>query len=296
MIWKPTPSRGGLIGLGIIGAIIVLDAVCVLFLERVPVSFWSFILVLGVVLSLPALALLAYWVYSFYTLCYRLDRDVLTITWGVTQEVVPLAAIQEVKEGVDFDGAPVLKWLRWSGYMAGAGQIPGLGATQFYATAPPDRQVILVTPGQALALSPADRNGFLADLEAHCKLDPSPDVAAVRSRPALFGLPVWSDRLAQAWLVAAVLTNLALFGYIALRFPGLPNLLPLHFDPTGVPDRIGYRIEVFRLPVIGLVVLVANATIGLLLYQRERLAAYLLLAAAVLTQLLLAVATYRIIH
>jgi hypothetical protein len=296
MIWNPIPSRGGLIGLAAIAAILALDAVCLLLLQKFPVSFWSFVLALGVALSLVALGILAYRVYGFYTLSYRLDRDALTITWGVTRQVVPLAAIQQVKAGAECDVAPARGWLRWPGYQVGVGQLPGLGATQFYATAPLDSQVILVTPGQALALSPADRNGFLADLEAHCKLGPSSDVAAVRSQPALFSLPAWSDRLAQAWLAAAVIANLALFAYIALRFPGLPNLLPLHFDPTGAPDRIGYRVELFRLPAIGLVVLTVNSTIGLLLHRRERLAAYVLLAAAFLTQLLLAGATHRIIH
>jgi hypothetical protein len=296
MSWKPTSSPGGLIGLAIIAAILALDGACLVFLRRIPISFWSFALALGIALSLLVLVMLVYRVYGFYTLTYELDRDALTITWGATRQIVPLATIQQVKSGAEFEAMPARGWLLWPGYQVGMGQLHGLGATQFYATVPLDRQMILLTSGQALALSPADINGFLTDLKAHCKLGPSPDIAAMRIQPALFNMPAWTDRSVQVLLVVAVITNLALFGYIALRFPNLPNLLPLHFDPTGVPDRIGYRVELFSLPLIGLFVLVLNLTIALLMHQRERLVACLLLATAFLIQLLLIIATYHIIY
>ncbi len=295
MIWKPSPSHGGRVGLAAIAGILVLDILSLFLFRQVPISIWSFVLALVFALSVPALGLLTYWLYGFYTLSYELDRDALTIHWGVTQRVVPLASIREVKAGTDFGGVQPVRWLRWPGYVVGSGELPGLGETQFYSTQALDGDVILAMSEGGVALSPADHNSFLADLEAHRKLDPAPDLAAELRRPPLLQLSAWDDRVAQAWLAAAVVVNLTLFAYVALRFPDLPDLLPIHFDPFGAPDRIGYRTELFRLPMIGLIVLAANNTIALLLHRRERVATYLLLAAALVVQVLMLVAINSII-
>jgi hypothetical protein len=296
MVWKPVASHGGLVGLAAIAAILGLDVVSFLLFQRIPISVWSFILTLIIAVSIPAMVAIAYWLFGFYTLSYGLDRDALTVTWGVTQRVVPLASIHEIKIGVELEGEAVLRWLHWPGYQVGMGTLSDLGPTQFYVTAPRHSQVILVTPEHALALSPADRSGFLNDLEAHRQIGPSQDVVATLRQPELFRLSAWQDRAAQAWIAAAVIANLALFAFIALRFPNLPDLLPLHFDATGMPDRIGSRIELFRLPLIGLLVLVVNNGLALLLHRREPLATYLLLASAFAAQLLLAVAIYQIVQ
>jgi|DewCreStandDraft_2_1066082.scaffolds.fasta_scaffold00347_22 hypothetical protein len=66
----------------------------------------------------------------------------------------------------------------------------------------------------------------------------------------------------MALLALALAGNLALAAYLKWREPSLPELLPMHFNAYGEVDLIGERWEVFRFPVIGLVVLCANAALA----------------------------------
>lgn len=85
----------------------------------------------------------------------------------------------------------------------------------------------------------------------------------------------------------ALLANGALWAYLWLRFDTLPDLLPLHFDSTGLADRIEAKSNIWGIPIIGAIVLVVNAVMGIALHQRERAATLLLLTGALLVQILL---------
>jgi uncharacterized membrane protein len=98
---------------------------------------------------------------------------------------------------------------------------------------------------------------------------------------------LWRDRTAQGLLALAGLTMATLFGRLCWRYPSLPGRLALHFDATGQVDRIGQRSELFTLPVIGLIVLAVNLTLGFLLYRRERVGAYLVWGSAAAVHVLL---------
>lgn len=108
------------------------------------------------------------------------------------------------------------------------------------------------------------------------------------------------DHYLWALVILALVLNLALFGYLIFEFnrnpPVLPPLLPLHFDPSGEPDRIEQGNAIFSLAQIGLVVIVGNLALGGLLYRRERLASYLLAGVSIVVQLLLWYAAIQIIR
>jgi len=102
------------------------------------------------------------------------------------------------------------------------------------------------------------------------------------------------DRALQILLVLTLIANLALFGYLALRFDALPDALPMHFDAAGLPDRIESKTGIFGLPIIGLVLLLLNTALGILIHRRERAAAILLVASVLLVQVLMWFATIKI--
>lgn len=97
-------------------------------------------------------------------------------------------------------------------------------------------------------------------------------------------------------LVLALAANAALFLYLAAIYRSLPTLLPLHFAASGQVDRIALKREAFRLPSIALLVFLANFLLGALLHGRERVAARLLLGAALLTQLVFWWAAFNIVR
>ncbi len=99
------------------------------------------------------------------------------------------------------------------------------------------------------------------------------------------------DYVVLGLFAAALLVNIALFGFLALRFNSLPDPLPLHFDAAGLPDRIEAKNGIVALPVIGLIVVVLNAALGTLAYRRERAATVLLVIGALFVQVLMWLAT-----
>ena len=86
-----------------------------------------------------------------------------------------------------------------------------------------------------------------------------------------------------------------MFGYTCLRFPELAPRVALHFDALGAPDRFGPRLQVFLLPLIGLMALGANVVIGVPMYLRDRVGAYLLWGGALVVQVLAWIAALGIL-
>ncbi len=95
------------------------------------------------------------------------------------------------------------------------------------------------------------------------------------------------DHALQTLLALALVVNLGLLAYLALRFEVLPDPLPLHFDASGLPDRIESKSGIFGLPIIGLIIFVLNAGLGVLMHRWQRAAALLLGAGALIAELLM---------
>ncbi|MCX7838544.1 MAG: hypothetical protein N2559_03690 [Anaerolineae bacterium] len=103
------------------------------------------------------------------------------------------------------------------------------------------------------------------------------------------------DHTVQVIAALAVLGNVALFIYLGLRFDALPDLITLHFDSSGLPDRIEAKSSIWGVPTIGSIVLVINTVVGIVLHSRERAATILLLTGALLAQILLWLAVHSIV-
>jgi uncharacterized membrane protein len=103
------------------------------------------------------------------------------------------------------------------------------------------------------------------------------------------------DAVLWSLFAAALLINLALFIFLAVNFGALPPNVPMHFDLSGQPDRVEPTQMIFALPIIGLIVIVGNLVLGLWVRHRERAAALLLTATAVLIQILIWLATINIV-
>jgi hypothetical protein len=283
------------------GLVVLLDILLLNWLLRyhirpLQLSFFSFLLGVILLLSVPVLIFIALQSFECLTLSYRLDRNGVVIRWGGSERVVPIRDIQAIIPG-DQLGSSVVdrEGVRWPGHERGGGDVPGIGQTRFYATRPLTQQLILVTDGPAIAISPADSQGFLQAYGRRRELGPNRllDRGIHYSRWLTWSL--WTDQAAWVLLGAGLFINVGLFGYLFARFPGLDLQLPLHFNSLGQADRIGTKAELFSLPIIGLIIFCANLVLGLLLYRKARSGSYLLWGASAAAQALLWLATFSIV-
>jgi len=285
--WPTDPQPGLRVGVMLVAAIVLVMAGLLVWAFTQPVSIWTFVIGLVLLVGAAVVTVLVYWLNGLLHSGYTFDRNALTITWGANEQVIPMTQIQRVMPGSEIAGRVRFRGVRWPGYWVGYGQVEGLGPTLFYATVSPQEQVFIITEGLAYGLSPEEPEGFMRTLQTRLEMGPTQQVEMSSHGPAFLQWDFWRDRLGLGLLGTALTAVLALFGLLCARFPALPRLLPLHFDAAGHPDRLGPQGQVFFVPLIGLIVLLANGGLGGWLYRRERLAAYLLWGGAVLVEVLL---------
>jgi hypothetical protein len=296
MEWKNQPRLGTQVGIFFIAWLVILDVLLVWIATQIPVSIITFVVVVIALATVPLILLIIYWLIGLNHALYWLDRNMLTIRWGPVQQVIPMASIRRMLHGSEIVGqVHRFRGGRWPGLWVGQAEVTGVGPTLFYASGSLEQQLVIVTPGLAYAISPDDFAGFVEAFDQRQKMGPTQPVEQVSVRPEIFDWSLWTDRLALGLVGAAVITCLLLFGYTCLRFPDLAPRVALHFDAMGTPDRFGPRSQVFLLPFIGLLSFGANIVIGLPVYLRDRVGAYLLWGGAIIVQILAWIAAVGIL-
>jgi hypothetical protein len=293
--WEPDVRRGQWFGAGIIALLVLIDAGLVWRVVGGSPNGVTFICALLVLLSLPAIALIAYRIYDLSHLRYEFDRNQLAIITAGTRQIVPTCNIEQVLVGADVALEVRVSSLTWPGCYIGQGHIEGVGTTLFYSVTPPQEQAIVVTPSLAYGLWVHDIEGFMEVLTTCQEIGPSMEVQQETKESHYVRWDIWRDRLAQGVLAGGVLLNLAVFGLLLFQYPTLDNLLPLHYDAAGAVDRISPRKDVFVLPVVGLIILAVNGAFGALMYRRERIASYMAWSGAAFVQILFLLALWSIV-
>ncbi|MGE5603177.1 MAG: DUF1648 domain-containing protein [Nitrososphaerales archaeon] len=277
MSFKPVPYPGRWYGPLAMLALIALDVVFVRALLNRPVDGFSFILALAVLASGLVILYLGYRTFCAFTLEYWVDRNGVTLVWGPTQQVVPMGQIQRViAEPQAAALAGPAPW-HWPCPDRRRMQTQALGLVNAYSTRPLSEQIVLVTNGESYGVSPADSRGFVQALQERYVMGANRVLETELKRPPIWTWPLWSDRAALFLMVAGLVGVLVLFGALCFRYPDLSSDLPVHFDVSGLPDRIAGKSELFTLPFIGLAVWLFNTAAGVWLYRHvQRGAAYLL--------------------
>ncbi|MBI4232871.1 MAG: hypothetical protein HY686_00330 [Chloroflexi bacterium] len=258
----------------------------------------------GIVL-LSLAALFGYWTYGCWSLAYCLDRNALTISWAGNQQVIPLAEVRALVPGPAAHAPQALGGVEWPGYHIGRSAVAGLpavagldtpGPVLFFSThLKPQDLLYVVTPARAYGLSVPDAAAFAQELKLRLGLGPTERLEQEVRRWFLWELPAWQDPRVIGLLALGIVSNLTLFAYAAYLMPSLEALIAMHYTPLGVVDQIGLKVELFRLPATGLVLLLLNGALGVGLHRREHCAAYLALTGAVALQVILWGATLKLL-
>jgi len=294
----PDAWRGVLACVGVM----LLAVLLLRWMTALPISGWVFLLGLLGLTCLPVLAYLGYRTWSTLSLEYWVDRDAVTVAWGSLREVIPLGTILRIQRG----GFAAVKgrWWEWPNPYLARADVSAVGHVISLATVPAANQVVLFTEQHdkehtytvGYALSPAAPDDFIQAIQERYELGPNRLRSVGREAPGIWQWDIWRDRIGLGILAVTLILNLALFGYLCIRFPSLPASLPLHFDALGQPDRFGAPASLFVLPLIGLGALIVNGVWGGFLYPRQRPGAYLLWAGALSVQFLVGFALVNLVR
>lgn len=297
MSFKPFSAGDRWYALAVIVALFGLDALLLSWLLGRPVDGLSFLAALTVLGSLWVFVYVGFRTAGAFTLEYWIDRDAVTLRWGPTRQLVPLPRIQRVQRHTAERPASAPGLWHWPCPERRRYTVPGVGVVNAYATRPLAEQIILVTDGESYSLSPINADGFMQAMQERHALGPARLLAAELQRPPLWTWPLWRDRAAMFLMGAGLLVLLLMFGVLCFRFPSLSSDLPLHFDISGLPDRIAPKEGLFALPIIGLVTWLLNTAVGIWLYRHvQHGAAYLLWGGALVVQGIAGLALFNLMR
>ena len=301
MDFRAAPSRGGLVGLGLLVVGLLVEAALILAARAAGLGPRAATLGLVAVLLLPLVGIIAYWLWGLFSLRYTVSRDGVVIRWAASRQIVPMESITHVLAGRPY--ATGLRGLRWPGHEVGRTVIRDDDdhphPTLVYATTPPVGQIVIITPSLAYAISPADRAAFIEDFKLRRRLGPVQRLDQQTAQARWARLALWRDPLGLALLGLGSLLCALGFAYIAWHYPNLPATLALQYryDPlvsADVPGTPQPLAAIWRLPWIGLATLAVNGILAALLHRRARLGALLLILGAVFVQGVLLVVLLRV--
>lgn len=297
MSFRPFSSPDRWHGLLAMLGLLLFAGVLLMQVLRRSVNGASFLMVLGGLVCLVLIGYIGLRTFAIFKLEYWVDRDAVTLVWGSTRQIVPLAQIERIIEDpVAHPSQPARPW-HWPCPTRRRLECPELGVVNAYATRPLNEQIVLVTAGESYGLSPADRQGFLRALQERFALGSTRSLQIELRRAPVWTWPLWRDRGALFLIGAGLLGVLVMFGALCFRYPALSSDLPLHFDVTGLPDRIAPKSDLFALPMIGLLTWLFNTAAGVWLYRHvQQGAAYLLWGGALVVQGIAGLALFNLMR
>jgi hypothetical protein len=219
---------------------------------------------LPVLLGVVAVPLLVYRLLALRGAFYHLERDGITLRWGLRVEEIPIDSViwvRQVKEEVRLLPLP---WLRWPGSVLGTRRLPD-GVTLEYLAAESRGMVLIATPTGIFAISPEDPAAFLTAYQRLNELGSLSPLTARSVFPSFLLARLWRTSSARALLLGGLALNLLLLAWVILVAPGR-NEVMLGFQRGGeaVPG-----IQLLLLPVLSSFFFLIDFFVGLFLYRRS---------------------------
>ena len=275
-LWEPNIQHGWRIGLLIAAGLLITAGGLLFGVTQILISIWTFLMSLGAVLAILLLIWVGVHLWNLVHVTYEMDRNAITIHWGLSQHQIPMASVREVFSGEKVSNLSMRPGLRWPGYFIGDGEAEDLGPILFYATAPLEDLVIIRTGSMAYAISPEDLEEFLTAFRERMEMGPTQEVEEASTHPGFLDWWIWQDRMAWGPLAISLGSLLLLLAVICGIYPALPSEIMMRFSPEGEALLITGEARIFYFGLMGGVFLLLNGGLGLFLYQRVRVAAYFL--------------------
>lgn len=278
----PPPKRiGVLIHGAILAALFAAAALSFIALTRVEAGSDFLLALLALLVAFMLIPFFAYRAYSLWRADYRLDRDSLTLVWGLRVEQIPLNDVEFIRPAEDLVAPLKPPAFSMPGALLGLRRHPDLGMVEFLAS---DKKKILLaaTARRVFAISP-DRRAEFAQAFARAVEMGSLTPAEVKSvYPSFVVAQAWQNGAARYFWLTALFLNVGLFVWASLAIPASPRVI------LGPLQESVSSSQLIIFPLASLLLSAAGWIAGLYFYRRkrERPLAFILWASTMLTGLL----------
>jgi len=271
MVFIPPRARGLIIGVIALLLVFGLAGLGMSRLASAPISPFIVVWVIMPLVGLPLGLMVAYRLYGLLTARYRLDRDGLYIVWGQATEQIPLSLVKNVAPATEASAAlRPRRGLWWPGCIVGKARQADNSDLEFFATGLGSSLVLVNTRVGDFAISPKDPGEFGQAFVDATRMGSLNQIQAQSRRPDYFSARMWNDLLARGLVLAGLVLDLLLLGFLAVRASALSGNVPFGFDPSGVPGPMVPPGRLLLLPLIAGFCWLGDLGLGAWLYRRER--------------------------
>jgi len=241
------------------------------------------------------LPILVYRIYALMRANYSLDRDTLSLTWGLRIERIPVSDVEWVRPVADLTSPLRLPWFCLPGAVLGVRRQPDLGPVEFIA-ANRKKVLLVATARRVFAISPNDPAVFVQDFQHAIEMGSLAPASAQSLYPTFVIAQAWESALVRYFWLAGLFLNVGLLIWVSLLIPTLPRV-PLGFQPYGGPLEPVAGARLILLPILSVFLSAIGWIAGLYFYRREgqRTLAFVLWASSALTALLFLLAVLFIV-
>jgi hypothetical protein len=291
----PPSRRGSTLQVTLIIAATLLTALFAVLASQEPIGLRFTIYILVAAIAFFPLPFLAYWLYSLSRANYSLDRENLTLTWGLRVEQIPVSDVEWVRPREAQASPLALPFIHMPGAITGYRRHRDLGPVEFLAS---DAKALLLvaTSKRVFAISPQDTAGFMQNIQRAIELGSLTPAAPQSVYPTFVLVEAWESMLARYLWLAGLFLNIGLLTWVTILIPSLGNI-PLSFLPSGAAGSSVPGAGLILLPVVSLFFYITGWVAGLTFYRLpdHRPLAYLVWASGLFSAILFLIAVMFIV-
>jgi hypothetical protein len=246
-------------------------------------------------LAFSPLPVLGYRLYALLRSNYSLDRDKLTLVWGLRSEQIPVSDIDWVRPLPALAVALPLPVLRLPGAVLGTRHHPDYGQVEFLASEV-GSLLAVATARRVFVISPADATNFLENLQRTIEMGSLSPAVQQSVYPYFIVSMAWESVLVRYLWLAGLFLNIGLLAWVSLMIPSLARI-SLVFLPTGQPGAPVPAAGLLLLPAVSLALFLLGWAVGLAFYRRldQRPLAHILWTSGVISTLVFLLAVVFIV-
>jgi hypothetical protein len=292
----PPPRRRGLIVHGVI--VLALAIAAIIGFINISRNDVGLEFLVSLLVALASFAPIPFFIYRAYALLraeYRLDRDSLSIHWGLRVEDIPLTDIEWIRPANDLTHPLELPSLPLPGGLLGMRRHRDLGAVEFLAS-DAKRLLLVATARRVFVISPEDPSALTQTFARATELGSTTPVEAKSVYPSFIVTQAWESGLARYLWLTALFLNLGLFIWASLIIPSTPRVA-LGPQVAGAGFETVPSSQLIIFPLASLLLSIGGWVAGLYFYRwdRERVLAFIVWGSGALMSLLFLVAVLFII-
>ena len=262
--FKPSQRAGLTFHMGAIAVLGIITGIGLWQAGLADISLVFVLYLLPALVGVVAMPFLAYRLMALRRAFYRLERDGITLRWGLRSEDIPIDSVQWVRPMAELGGTLPLPWLRWPGAVVGSRRLPGGGSVEFMAD-DSQRLVLIGTQRGIFAISPEDPATFLSTYNRLTELGSLSPLPARSVYPTFLLARVWRRRSVRAMFLIGLALNLLLLTWVILVAPTRGQIV-LGFQRGAEPLP---AVQLLLLPVLSSFFFLVDFFAGLFFYRRS---------------------------